>query len=274
VAIVSVWTTTQISGLEDYFRSEITRRNSDLNTLADQGRRLNVLADEREKRLSDLQTTTEQVTASNLQAQGKLLATQQELSRLGFAVVNAKQTLATSEAQLALLSAQSDQQSSLIDLYRRQRLFQQAHLRMLWGGYREDQHDAFMDGEAAYKMITGWTVGGFDAELAPYVPEFVSNARNTCEWIRTYKPTFSKQLEFPPGPVPVGGSELDEWNKRWAAASESQQKRLDESEVARKYVLDATGSCMCQALATAKHSASEICAGYEKPPAAPEEPRA
>jgi len=269
VAVVSVWTTTQISGLENYFRSEISRRNSDLNTLADQGRRLNALADEREKRLADLQTTTEQVTASGLAAQGKLLATQQELSRLGFDVVNARQSVATSEARLALLRAQSDEQSNSIDLYKRQRFFEQVHLRVLWGGYREDQHGAILDGEAAYKMITSWTVGEFDPELAPYLPEFISNAKNTCEWIRSYKPTIPEQLSFPPGPIPLNDTARAAWDKRWAAASESQRRALDASEVARNYVLEATGSCMCRALATVKHSANEICAGYEKVPHLP-----
>jgi hypothetical protein len=272
VAIVSVWTTAQISGLEDYFRSEISRRNSDLNGLADQGRRLNALADEREKRLADLQTTTEQVTASSLEAQGKLLATQQELSRLGFAVVNAKQSVATSEARLALLRTQSDHQSSSIDLYKRQRFFEQVHLRVLWRGYREDQHGAILDGEAAYKMITSWAVGEFDPELAPYLDEFISNAKNTCEWIRSYRPGIPEQLSFPPGPMPLGGAARAEWEKRWEAAGESQRRALDASEVARKYVLEATGSCMCRALATARHTAKEICGGYEKVPQRPASP--
>lgn len=288
VAIVSVWTTAQISGLEDYFRSEISRRNSDLNALADQGRRLNALADERERRLTDLQTTTEQVTASNLEAQGKLLSTQQELSRLGFEVVNAKQTIAGSESRLSSLAAQSAQQLSQIDLFRRQRFFERANLRSIWADFdrSDNKRNPNFNGEDAYQMIINWPVGQLDADLAPYLPDFLQNAKSTCAWIRGYRPNIPPQLPYPPGPhakgKPVEGgvemtqhdynefqTSMDAWNKRWSEVSAANDRALNDSQKVREYIWKAAGNCMCQALVTTKHSASDICPGYDKAPQSP-----
>ena len=289
VAIVSVWTTTQISGLEDYFRSEIARRNSDLNTLADQGRRLSGLADEREKQLADLQTTTEKVTASSMEAQGRLLATQQELSRLGIEVVSAKQTIAGSEARLSSLAAQSARQVSLIDLFRRQRFFERAYMRVVFAGIRFDQQKEPYDGETMYRLITNWTPGELDPELAVYLPEFRSNAMGTCEWIRSYKPTIAQRQSYPDAPTMPGkrtadGDSVrmtqreyrdwiaarDDWNKRFGEVSAANDRSMKSAQVARENLNKAATSCICQALGTAQNSPGAICQGYEKPPTRPE----
>jgi hypothetical protein len=289
VGIVSLWTTAQISGLEDYFRSEIARRNSDLDTLAGQSRRLSVLADERTNELAKLQTATDQLTASNLQAQGKLLSTQQELSKIGFEVVAAKQTIASSEVRLALLNSRSAEQLNLIDRFRRQRLFERAYMRIVYRGIWSDQNDTGYDGETVYKLIVEWPVGQTDADLAAYLPEFTANARSTCQWIRSYKPMLPKEQPYPKGPKipgkPTGDgqsyrmsqseyqqwmSAQDEWSRRFSEVSVANDRALKASQRSRDYLNKAAASCVCQALATAGNSASAICEGYEKSPSAPE----
>jgi hypothetical protein len=288
VAIVSVWTTAQISGIEDYFRSEISRRNSDLNSLADQARRLGTLADERERRLAQLQTSTERITASNLAAQGKLISTQEELSRLGFEVLSAKQTIATSKASLASLSAQSNQQKDLIDLFRRQRFFEKASLRLLFRGIWSEQNNSAFDGEIAFQTITNWAAADVDPDLAAYLPDFRAKARRTCEWIRTYKPVIPEQQPYPKGPAMPGKlvdngtarqmtqkeyqawtAAQEAWNKRWSEVSEANRRAFEASQKAREFLSKATATCVCQALVTANHPASAICPGYEKPPERP-----
>jgi len=289
VAVVSVWTTAQISGVEDYFRSEISRRNSDLNSLADQGRRLGAIADERERRLAVLQTATEQITASNLAAQGKLISTQEEVSRLGIQALAARQQIANSKARLADLSAKSGEQVSLIDLFRRQRFFEQAYMRIVWGELRAGEANKPYTGEVVYQSIINWPASAVTPDLAPYLPEFRANARSTCEWIRSFTPAEHKRLEFPEAPSipgkPVGDGTSYRMSQRdydaWIAARDAWSKRLSEviaangaalkaQQKAREYLNHAAGYCVCQALVTVKHPASQICPGSDKAPEGPD----
>lgn len=289
VGVVSFWTTARISGLEDYLRSEISRRNNDLNQISDQSRRLASLAEDRAERLATLQTATDQITASNLTAQGRLLATQQELSRIAVEVIAAKQAIVGSETRLASLREQSEGQSHIIDLYRRQRFFENAHSRIVFGtiGYE----GTGLDGESVFKTLIGLAVGDLGPDLATYVPEFRSNAQNTCQPIRNYKPAIPETQEYPPSPKRPGKLSADgsyslvtnrelegwnaafrDWNNRWSQASDANSRRLKAQLEAREYITKAAASCVCRALATAKHPANSICPGYDRPPARPEPP--
>jgi hypothetical protein len=285
VGIVSLWTTAQISGLEDYFRSEIKRRNSDLDTLAAQSRRLNMLADERSTELAKLQTTTDAITASNLAAQGRLVATQQELSKVGLEVVASKQAIAIAETRLAQLGQQSGEQQDLIDRYRRQRLFQIANRVVLYRTlFREEGEQPGSPGERLYRLVTTWPLE-IDSELAPYVSELTSNTRRTCEWVRSYNPDLPKNLSYPTGPRIAGTlsgdgksrlmskreyeqwtTDLEAWNKEWAVVSEHNRRALEVSQEAQRYLTEAGAHCVCQALVNSKNPASAICPGYEKRP--------
>jgi len=81
VAVVALWATAQISGLENYLRSEIGRRNNELNSLSRKAESLEKTADERARRLSELQATTEALMASSVAAQQNGLFRRTEISR-------------------------------------------------------------------------------------------------------------------------------------------------------------------------------------------------
>lgn len=290
VGVVSLWTTAQISGLEDYFRSEIKRRNSDLNTLAAQSRRLNTLADERSNELAKLQTTTDAITALNLAAQGRLIATQQELTKLGFEVAGARQTLAHSEARLTSLAAQSSEQVRLIDRFRRKHFYERASMRIFFVNlFSEEGEVNLLRGERVYQSIVNLPASEVNSELIQYLPEFTANARSTCQWIRSYNPEVPRQVPYPKGPAMPGKpsedgrsklmtdreykqwiAQTEDWNKRWSEVSATNRAAFEQTQRIREYLSEAAANCICRALVNADNSASEICPGRDKPPQRPE----
>ncbi|GGF41390.1 hypothetical protein GCM10011611_54780 [Aliidongia dinghuensis] len=287
IGVVSLWATTQISGLEDYFRSEIVRRNNELSDIAEQSRRLKSLADDREKRLADLQNITEQITVANLSTQSKLLSTQKELAQLEYEILNAKEKIASSEERLTSLAAQSREQISLIDSFRRQRFYSILSRRIVFDSITSEVNNTGIDGEGVYKTLTTMPPSDMDPELASYLPEFRANAQSTCQWIRTYRRTPPQKQTYPDAPkmpgekVENGNSKMsqqeyndwtaarDEWNKRYDAIVKSNTDANNTFQKDREYLMEAALNCACRALATAAHPVSAICPADEKQPKPP-----
>lgn len=279
VGVVSFWTTARISGLEDYLRSEIIRRNSDLNDISNQSRRLGVLADERSERLAALQTVTDEITATNLSAQAKLLYTQQELSRLAIEAASAKQSISYSEIKLSTLAKQTEEQSDVIDLFRRQRFYETVSRRVILNRYFEKSFDQ-TSSQAAYYYLTRMEYNEVGSDLSPYVENFRKNAERSCRALVNYNPVILPQLEYPKAPKRPGDISKDgkyylmsnkeydnwmdkfkKWNDEFDNLSKENSKRRESEREADQYIANASAKCICQALATSKHSAAQVCPG-------------
>lgn len=287
VGIVTFWTTARISGLEDYLRSEISRRNSDLNAISNQTQRLSALAEERAERLANLQNITDQVTANNLVAQSRLIVNQQELSRLGVDIISARQTISEERNRLYLLNEQASRQSSIIELFRRQRLSEAAFSRIAFVRLSDIEKD--FSGESVYNEISHWTSQQFDRDLHPYFADFHKNALRTCKSLASYSPSIPPKIEYPDGPKRPGSIssdgnsylmtnkeyerwnyELKEWNKRYSDISAANNLRFEAQQKSSQYLFNAASHCICQALATEDQPIDKVCPGKSSaPPATP-----
>jgi hypothetical protein len=69
IGVVSFWTTARISGLEDYLRSEIGRRNIELNELSQRTQRMQGLSDLQSDQLAAIQTAGAQTAVTLQEAQ-------------------------------------------------------------------------------------------------------------------------------------------------------------------------------------------------------------
>lgn len=290
IGIVSFWTTARISGLEDYLRSEIVRRNTELDSISGQSNRLKVLSEERAERLSSLQTVTDQITANNLIAQSRLLSTQQEISRLGIEVISAKQTISEERDQLLSLNQQAKTQIETIDLFRRQRFSEYAFRRLTF--QRFSDLDDIPSGETAYRVLTQWAPGEVDSDLHQYVDEFKRNAQSTCRPLTQFRPEIPRKIEHPDAPRRPGklssdgvsylmtnkeyekwNADLKDWSKRFDEVSAANRLRFDAQQEANKYIFEAGSNCICKALATSTLPMSKICPGREVTPPSPPQVR-
>jgi len=84
LSIVSFWVTLQVSSIEDYLRSEIGRRNFELNRLSDRASQLEEIAHKRETLLQELDAATVSALTSVSDAQLKISDAETRLREVQF----------------------------------------------------------------------------------------------------------------------------------------------------------------------------------------------
>lgn len=104
LAIVSFWTTARISGLEDYLRSEITRRNNDLDSLSKKSSNLEDIADLRQNQIDNLDLTANKLIATSISTQNQLSKALSDLSGVEDEVLTSKLELLNTRDSVKNLS--------------------------------------------------------------------------------------------------------------------------------------------------------------------------
>lgn len=275
IGVATLWTTAQISGIEDYLRSEISRRNNDLNALSDRTRRLTTVSEERAARLEQLRGSTEQIIASNLAAQDKLIGATQELGRVNSEVSNARTQVAAARTRLADLDKVSADRLRQIDGLQRERLYGQEVMRLTFDVFIGDERAS---GERAYQSIASVKAGSLAPE--PLTSEYRRRAKDTCRGLRGINPDIPPEVSYPQAPSPPGRREATAdgvsfwmtpqqrqrwkddqkaWNSAYAAASARNDQRQKAMADASDQIMKAAHACICAALVTADNPAEKVC---------------
>lgn len=284
VGIVSFWTTARISGLEDYLRSEIGRRNSELNSLADQSKRLQSISDNRSERLVELQASSDALSASFAGTQLRLQAAQVKLSELALQSLGAQQQVATAKAELSGLKTESKAQLSFIDLLNRQRTYQAASFRAITATYLADEADMQKPvGPRLYEAIAKIMPSENDNDLIPYYRELRTNSAFSCAALKAYAPTLPLVQEYPSLQESLGRrgqtsggkgweEQAAEFRERLSAASKANDARGAKRLSQLRYAADFAQVCLCDALASTDHPSAKICPGVNRSALSPPAP--
>jgi hypothetical protein len=275
IGIVTLWTTARISGIEDYLRSEIGRRNSDLNVLSDRTRRLTAVAEDRSSLLEKLRSSTDRIIASSIAAQGSLISTNQELSHLNMSVRDARAQVAAASDRLLDMNKVSAGQRLVIDGLRRERLYGEEIMQLTFNVFVGDDE---VNGERAYQSI----ISPRKTEVGsnPLLDDYRRRARSTCIGLRTINPSIPPTVPYPKAPSPPGrrdqnASGISYWmtplqrrnwdneQKAWSSAySDASTRNADiakKEEAARSEIITLAHACMCAAIVTAENPREKVC---------------
>ncbi|MBB6123241.1 hypothetical protein [Sphingobium subterraneum] len=276
VGVVSFWTTARISGLEDYLRSEIGRRNTELNALSSRSERAQLLAERRAESLSRLQFSADELAGSFAATQARL---EQAKDRLG----DVQAQLGASQQRLSDLDKRSSLQAGQLDLLSRRRVLQDVSLRLIFH-LMSDESQSLL-GQAAYTLITTSAAGRDENDLIPYFDQLRHSATFTCGPLKSFAPDLLKQKPYPKSPEPPGRkvagqpgvrmmtrTEQDEWGKAedehsriYGEVSTFNTAAVTYNIDLRRYASESAQECVCLALATEVHPASSICPGLTHP---------
>lgn len=274
LAVISFWTTARISGLEDYLRSEISRRNSELNTISSRSKEIEKLAVERERQLASLDGATSNMIASSLLAQAQLAQSQSALSRIRSDALEARQELSETRATEARLKVSLSAQTSDFDLFRRRQAYQHASMNIAFDNFY------FMDGgefPTAAKIAESARSTRPDrgAEtLAPYFLAIRNNFDRACPFFAEKKVNLPPKATMPPAPTitylkGASQSEIarltreaqDNYSRDFKAYIDANKMRTDAEIKMMSELSDQASQCVCKSLANEEFSAEQICPG-------------
>ncbi|MCI1755570.1 MAG: hypothetical protein LKM31_07075 [Sphingobium sp.] len=201
IGVVSFWTTARISGLEDYLRSEIGRRNIELNELSQRTQRMQGLSDLQSDQLAAIQTAGAQTAVTLQEAQLKLQGKQDLILRLTFEETKARGRIMEAENALTKLRTANDEQAKLVDLFRRDRVYEAVMLRAI--GYFDIPEDINeISGETGWQklLVEIKAAAQTKSELAPYFQELASTAPIMCKGLQSYRASFEPRPRHPEMP--------------------------------------------------------------------------
>jgi hypothetical protein len=272
LAAVSFWTTARISGLEDYLRSEISRRNSELDELSQRSREIEKVAIDRERQLARLDAATNQAIAASLLTQSELARSQNDLGSLRVNVATAKEQLASAKNSKDVLQEEFVHQTRDFELFQRQQAYQisSTSLWSLGGMYIYEN----LNGEAAVNLAGNVPKGAGNATIRKYIQVIKDRTTEVCPSLSKWQPT----LPSPPKEPGFVGEDYDvsakgalrmskaEWQANDAAYSkvmkayEENRKKYDEDRWQQtNAIIEMTQRCMCKTLRTAAFSEEKIC---------------
>lgn len=276
VAIVSVWTTTQISGLEDYFRSEIGRRNAELNSLSGRAATFERMANTSAGQLSQLQASTALAISSSLRAQQQLIQSQGELSAVRSNVLSARQELALARGEASAIRTNYAAQAREFDLLRRQQAFEHASLTVAFAAYNwsddSDSEESSSDASSVAAAIRDLqppphTIG-FGPHLERIKGRFDRFCPNMATWQSTVparpQPPAQPTISYRQGTSQARIAELTrEAQDRWSAAFNEYARRSQEHSSAliteRQRLANRARSCVCSSRSDEQFSRQDIC---------------
>lgn len=277
LAFVSFWTTARISGLEDYLRSEISRRNTELDTLAEKSGSIERLAAERERQLASLDAATNEILAASLSAQSQLAESQSDLAEVRSRVSLAQGQLADAEAARERLRVNFSKQSREFEQFQRQQAFQLASLR-LRAAYRlffvrnDDPPTASQTLDTVERLSA--------PQNQPALNSYFAIIREQTERVC---PNFRQlPVNLPPVPIPAGEAPRSpritrmsdpaylQWKEDYAAWGERNDRYWEmrsaygKARIDEQYRLfDEAEKCMCKALAGPDFPADTVCVAEE-----------
>lgn len=274
LAVVSFWTTARISGLEDYLRSEISRRNSELNTISSRSKEIEKLAAERERQLASLDGATSNMIASSLFAQAQLAQSQSSLSRIRADALEARQELSDTRATEARLKASLAAQTSDFDLFRRRQAYQYASMNITFDNlYLMDGGEFPAAAKIAESARSARPDRGAET-LAPYFHLVRNNFDRACPFFADKKINLPPKATMPPAPTiryleGAPQSEIarltreaqDKYSRDFKGYMDASKARTDAEIKMMSELSDQASRCVCRSLANEEFSEEQICPG-------------
>lgn len=171
VSVVSFWTTAQISGIEDYLRSEVALRNSELEEASLAARELDERVRMSTTRLEELRSNSERLSIAASEAQTRIASSQGLALDLLFKQQVTSGDLSAARSQLATVSEQIDRQKEILERYRREEVLSRAiskfgYLRYVdfWAGNADGARD--IDGVFALNEMRNFGIEVRDPSVA------------------------------------------------------------------------------------------------------------
>jgi hypothetical protein len=283
LAGVSLWTTARVSDLEDFFQSEIVRRNTDLNDLAARSRSLQEQADRSVERLNNLRGSADRILAASNEAQNARIVAQSRLNDIRYDVVEANRQLSASQTRLGVMDRELAGREQQIDLYRRRSVFEDSLFRL--GLFRELQGSSGQSiGSSALEDLRAFGIESRGTELDSYYEMVRRDAPRICRFLGDYNPAIPPERQYPPGPQHAGRarnvngvltyymtreeyeawtSDFNRWNSEFSMVSNFNRVRMENINKVSQYVSEALRYCVCRALATEAHGS--LCSGLSRP---------
>ncbi|MDR6146144.1 hypothetical protein QE363_001937 [Sphingomonas sp. SORGH_AS870] len=270
VSIVSLWTTIKVSGLEDYFQSEIVRRNAELKQIAARSDMLESVATARSERLSEIQSSADSVMSRFSEAQQRLILAQADLSKVRSDAALAAANLADAKRGGAETAARLASQANSFDLFIRANALDYASLSLVMRT-RFDE-DAIPSGKSAIKAINALTAPAGQRLLQPYLDRIKVKVPSVCPMLNDWKATIPDALPEVPKPTITYMSNASKQtidrltreaqSKYMTALNEKFEKdrvRREAEREAYEQLDRLSKNCMCKALADEKIGADQIC---------------
>lgn len=285
LGVVSFWTTTRVAGLEDYLRSEIVRRNSDLDDLATRSNSLRQQAETNAGRLEDLRASTDRILAVSSEAQNSLLGAQARLNDVRYEVTEANRELGVSKARLATLDNEVTDQRKQLDVFRLNGVYETALLRISL--LRLDQSNDIQSlGAKALDDLRNYGIEDGRSELSSYFEIIRRDAPRICRSLENFSPIIPAKKDIPEGPRRTGkrevingvvsysmtNKEYDQWTvnyNQWlndlTDFEDFNENRNGMLNRAQEYVAEFSTYCLCRALANASPESQTFCPNQNRP---------
>jgi hypothetical protein len=265
LAIVTFWTTARISGIEDYLRSEISRRNSDLDQLSQRSTSIEKLANERELQLAKLDASLSEVLSDSLIAQS-------DLGRLQTQSATSETKLVLAELSRQNINKELAEKSRLFEVYQKREAFERLSAPLFLVGYFSEN----LSGEALLEGVNNIPENARNRQVNQYIALSKTNFAKVCRSFEYYQPLLPEILPNPGNPVDrmissIGNDReevmaqdrraISDWNERYERYTESQnayeQARVSEID---RLVADAK-DCLCQTLVQDLEETNQVCSG-------------
>lgn len=271
VAIVSIWLTTQISGLEDYLRSEIALRNSELDTATTQAKALEIRIRKSTATLEDLRANSDKLIASSSIAQTRLAEAQLQSLALLTDRNRTLASLAQSKEQLSVIAEETEAQREILEQFRESSVLATVSGML----FRIRYTDLFADdgsgtrnfnGPSALKEISSVGLEITDPATAHYYEKIRETAPLICRRLENFSLEFPEPLPLPEleglkgkptgdGRIRTTNNEIEAYNQRredwgdeigrvYSFNDAIREARMASSE----YIGDALAHCACAAL--------------------------
>lgn len=268
LALVSFWTTARISGLEGYLRSELSRRNTDLDKLAERAAQIERLAIEREEQLAQLDGATREIVASSISAQALLSEAQARLSNVEAEVSTARYQLASTERALDSVASDFRGQTEAFDLFRRRQSFEYATLQLAVQSLSLFEQPT---GAKLVSEIANIPEPTRQNEIKRYIGIIKEDFGKVCPDFMRRIPSLPDRLKNPGLPLnrvlrdsrspPETQTDLEKWQKQYSEYLASDRAYTDARNNAISSLIEDAENCMCRTLSTDGYSPSQICPG-------------
>ena len=279
LAVVSFWTTARISGLEDYLRSEISRRNSDLDTLAKRSGEVESLAAERERQLARLDAATNDIIAASLLAQSQLSKSQSDLAGVRSDVAAARSQASDALNARDRFRADLASQARDFELFQRQQAYQLASIqlsRMASYELMKDKFEMIPSGTGTIAMVERLTAPQGQPEIERFYQVIRTGTSRACpsfDRIAVNLPAKPVKPGEPPSPVRVFSREdpaYVQYQKAYAEWSKAdqlffnQERAYSEARITEQFrLVSEARQCMCKAPTDEQYSAAKVCVAAE-----------
>lgn len=271
IGIVSLWTTAQISGLEDYLRSEITRRNTDLNAVAARSSMLERTAEARAERLATIQASLDNLLSSSLRVQQDLIGSQGELASVRAQVGEARGALSAARAEATTVRGLFTTQAREFEILRRQQAYEYATIQLAFSTVREDFHDISL-GQRLRDSLVNLRAPRRQQWLAPYLSKVSRLVDQVCPDLQRKQLNLSPKPVLPEAPevnyprnassariIELRNEAMDRWGldiKKYSEANDAYYRRLQQE---RERLTVVANECVCLALSDDGFATSDIC---------------